>query len=101
MNPSIQIEITTRGHRARFPYKPNDNAIKGFHQAKMAWQKAGMSGEVYWTTPAGKLDLAKDLIAYWFTESPLGDGYNRQGKECVGVAMVDAQPMAETLPLAA
>lgn len=92
---TILIEATERGYRAKLPYKPCDSAIRGFHQAKMVWQKNGGSSlDVYWTIPADKLEFAKEIIGYWFTESPSGDGLNRQGKACYRVM---AKPNTETL----
>lgn len=82
---TILIEATERGYRAKFPYKPCDSAIKGFHQAKMVWSRGTSVVGVYWTIPADKLDFAKDIIGYWFTESPSDDGLNRQGKACYRV----------------
>lgn len=70
----IVIERTPRGYRTRFPFKPSDNAIRGFHQAGMVWQ--GSDSDVYWTIPAGKLDLAQDIIRYWWEEDR-GDNQNR------------------------
>lgn len=71
----IVIEATPRGYRTRFPFKPSSDAIRGFHQAGMAWQKSVDSG-VYWTIPAGKLELAQDIIRYWWEEDR-GDKQNR------------------------
>jgi hypothetical protein len=70
----IVIEATSRGYRTRFPFKPSDSAIRGFHQAGMAWQ--GSQRDVYWTIPAGKLELAQDIIRYWWEEDR-GDKQNR------------------------
>ena len=70
----IVIEATARGYRTHFPFKPSNNAIRGFHQAGMVWQ--GSDSDVYWTIPAGKLDLAQDIIRYWWEEDR-GDNQNR------------------------
>lgn len=70
----IVIEATPRGYRTRFPFKPSSDAIRGFHQIGMTWQ--GSRCDVYWTIPAGKLDLAQDIIRYWWEEDR-GDNQNR------------------------
>lgn len=63
---TIQIRRTARGYRTEFPYKPNQNAIRGFHSIGMAWQR--MEAGVVWNIPADKLKEAQEFIGYWYGE---------------------------------
>ncbi len=71
----IVIERTPRAYRTRFPFKPNKDAIRGFHQIGMTWQES-YGGGFHWTIPTDKLGLAKDIIRYWWEEDR-GDKQNR------------------------
>lgn len=66
MNDVITIHQTERGYSVEFPYKPSDNAIRGFHSLGMAWRSPGLDGRVVWSIPAGKIRDAIEFISHWY-----------------------------------
>lgn len=106
MSEQTEIIIERRANgfcRVRFPQKPNDSAIRGFHGIltatglKMKWDKTG-DGDVYWTIPPGMamrarrpcLEEAVDMIRYWYGESQK-DGKNRNGGAICTVRVAEVQ----------
>lgn len=105
----IVIAPTRDGfYRVRFPQKPNETAIKGFHGIvtatglKMKWDSSG-NGDVYWTIPPGDavradkpcIDEAVDMIRYWYGEAnPSQPTRNRNGGKVVAVRVAETEEMS-------
>jgi len=82
----IIITPSPRGYRVEFPYKPSDDAIRGFHAIGMAWRNSPGSS-VTWAIPADKLAEAIERIRYWYGE-PVG-GESRLKQVCYGVRVAE------------
>ena len=83
----ILIIPTDRAYSVQFPYKPNANAIRGFHSLGMAWRNIG--GNVVWSIPKEKLAESVDFIQYWFCQKA------EPGRAAYGVRVVEAEIQLE------